>query len=68
MRIATDDYVKFSDELQVCRGKIADATPASSLIKEVEAAFEFLEKYKPVYVRALQFLKTKTTSHLPTPD
>ena len=68
VQVATDDSLKFSDALEVCQGKIADATQASSLVKEVEAAFEFLEKYKLLYVRALQFLEAKTTSLPPTPD
>ena len=49
----------------MCQGKITDTTAGSSLVGEVEGAFGFLQKYKPVYVRALQFLEAKTTSSLP---
>ena len=68
VQVATDDYVKFTEELDVCQGKIAETTAGSNLVKEVETTFEFLEKYNPVYVQALQFLEAKTTSLQPTAD
>ena len=49
----------------MCQGKITDTTAGSSVVREVEEAFGFLERYKPVYVRALQFLEDKTKSSLP---
>ena len=68
VQVAVDDYIKFTDEREVFQGKIADRTLASSLIDEVEVAFEFIEKYKPVYVQVMRFLETqnKMTSSLLT--
>ena len=65
VQVATDDYIKYSEELEVCQGKITDTTAGSSLAGEVEEAFGFLQIYNPVYVRALQFLEAKTASSLP---
>ena len=65
VQVATDDYIKYSEVLEVCQGKITDTTAGSSLAGEVEEAFGFLQIYNPVYVRALQFLEAKTTSSLP---
>ena len=57
VQVATDDYVKYSEELEMCQGKIADTTAEGA---------EFPEKYKPVYVQALQFLEAQSTSLPPT--